>query len=100
MKRVSHPITKPALMAVVLACTLTPTLAHAIAPLFAAGTTTFKNDIIAILTPIFGIAIIAVGVACWFGKISWNWFIGLVVGAILVFGNDQILLWVRTSFMV
>lgn len=67
---------------------------------FAAGSATLTADILALVTPIAGLAIIAVGVICWFGKISWMWFAGLVVGIVLVFGNQQIVTWIRGLFGV
>lgn len=67
---------------------------------FASGSTTLTTDILAIVTPIVGLAVIAVGVLCWFGKISWAWFAGLVVGIVLVFGNAQIVSWIRSLFGV
>ena len=78
---------------------LLPELAFAAAP-FASGGTALSADVLTIVAPIAGIAIIAVGVICWFGKISWFWFAGLVVGIILVFGNQQIVTWIRGLFGV
>lgn len=67
---------------------------------FASGSSTLTNDILAIVTPIVGLAVIAVGVMCWFGKIAWMWFAGLIVGIVLVFGNSQIVSWIRSLFGV
>ncbi len=67
---------------------------------FASGGNQMKSDLISILTPIFGIGIIGAGIAAWFGKISWYWFVGLIVGAILVFGNDSIVQMIRGWFSV
>lgn len=67
---------------------------------FASGSSTLTSDILAIVTPIVGLAIIAVGVLAWFGKIAWHWFAGLVVGIVLVFGNAQIVSWIRSLFGV
>lgn len=78
---------------------LSPSLVFAAAP-FAGGTTSLSADILTIVAPIAGIALIAVGVICWFGKISWLWFAGLVVGIVLVFGNQQIVSWIRGLFGV
>ncbi|WP_343125287.1 TrbC/VirB2 family protein [Xanthomonas fragariae] len=55
---------------------------------------------VTILSPVAGIAIIAVAVLCWFGKISWYWFVGIVVGIVLFFGKDQIVSWIRGLFGV
>lgn len=70
------------------------------APPLATGTKALKNDLIDILTPIIGIGMIGLGLACGFGKISWWWFAGAVVGIVLVFGHDQILSWIRGLFSV
>jgi type IV secretion system protein VirB2 len=84
---------------IALLASLCPALAFSAAP-FAGGTTSLSADLLTIVSPIAGIAIIAVGVICWFGKISWFWFAGLVVGIILVFGNQQIVTWIRGLFGV
>lgn len=67
---------------------------------FSSGSTTLTTDILAIVTPIVGLAVIAVGCLCWFGKIAWSWFAGLVIGIVLVFGNAQIVSWIRSLFGV
>jgi type IV secretion system protein VirB2 len=67
---------------------------------FAAGSQTLTTDVLTLVTPIVGIAVIAVGVLCWFGRISWFWFVGLVVGIVLVFGNQQVVSWIRSLFGV
>lgn len=67
---------------------------------FASGSSTLTADILAIVTPIVGLAVIAVGVLAWFGKIAWSWFAGLVVGVVLVFGHQQIVSWIRSLFGV
>lgn len=76
-----------------------PTLASAAAP-FSGGTQGLSSDLLTIVAPIAGIALIAVGVLCWFGKISWWWLAGVVVGIVLVFGKDQIVTWIRGLFGV
>lgn len=76
-----------------------PVLAFA-APPFAGGTTTLTTDLLTIVTPIAGIALIAVVVICWFGKVSWFWFGGLVIGIVLVFGNQQVVTWIQGLFSV
>ena len=46
------------------------------------------------------IAVMVSGVLGWFGKISWWWLVGVVIGIVLVFGAPQIVTWVRTMFGV
>lgn len=82
-----------------LASLYSSSFAFAASP-FGAGTTTLTQDILTIVTPIVGIAVIAVGCLCWFGKISWFWLAGLIVGIVLVFGNQQIVTWIRGLFGV
>jgi type IV secretion system protein VirB2 len=79
--------------------TLMAGAAHAGVP-FASGSQTLTTDILTLVTPIVGIAVIAVGVLCWFGRITWYWFVGLVVGIVLVFGNQQVVSWIRGLFGV
>jgi type IV secretion system protein VirB2 len=78
---------------------LFPEFAHAANP-FSGGAAAAKTDFLAIVAPIAGIALIAVGLLAWFGKISWFWLVGLVVGIVLVFGNDQVVTWIRGWFGV
>ena len=84
---------------VALATLTLPVILHAAAP-FTGGATALSADILTVVTPIAGIALIAVGVICWFGKISWIWFAALIVGIVLVFGNQQIVSWIRGLFGV
>lgn len=70
----------------------------ALADPFSAGAKSLKRDIIELLTPVIGLAIIGLGIACSMGKISWWWLGGAVVGTILVYGHEQIISWIRTAF--
>lgn len=101
MKPQSTPKAKPAARsaAVTLLLSLLSSAAVAASP-FTSGSTTLTTDILAIVSPIVGLAVIAVGVLAWFGKIAWVWFAGLVVGIVLVFGNAQIVTWIRGLFGV
>jgi type IV secretion system protein VirB2 len=83
---------------VLLALTL-PRLTLAGSP-FATGTAAGQTSLLAILTPVAAIAVMASGTLAWFGRISWIWFIGAVVGTVLVFGAPQIVTWIRTLFGV
>ena len=46
------------------------------------------------------IAVMALGLAAWFNRISWAWAITGVAGIVLVFGAPQIVAWVRGLFGV
>ena len=85
--------------ATTLLLSLFSTAASAAQP-FATGSSTLTADILAIVTPIVGLGVIAVGVLCWFGKMAWSWFGGLVVGVVFVFGHQQIIGWIRAIFGV
>ncbi len=76
-----------------------PDLALASSP-FVRGSGAVQVEMLAILTPIAVIAVMGSGTLAWFGRISWMWFIGAVVGTVLVFGGPQIVAWVRSAFGV
>lgn len=78
---------------------LAPDVALAASP-FAGGTESLKSDLVDTLTPVAAIGVLAVGTLCFFGKISWWWFVGLIIGIVCVFGADQIVSWIRGSFGV
>ena len=77
-----------------------PELAFAGASPFSTGASAANTNILAILTPIAVIAVMALGAAAWFNKISWGWAVAGVVGICLVFGAQQIVTWVRGMFGV
>lgn len=67
---------------------------------FATGATALQSNLQTILTPIALIAVMVSGVLGWFGKISWWWLVGVVLGTVMVFGSSQIVSWIRTMFGV
>lgn len=67
---------------------------------FATGATAGVTNLLAILTPVAAIAVMVSGVLGWFGKISWWWLVGVVIGTVLVFGAPQIVSWIRGMFGV
>lgn len=77
-----------------LLCVAIPELAFAASP-FATGATAAQTNMLTILTPIAVVAVMVSGVLAWFGKISWWWLFGVVVGIVLVFGGPQIVAWIR-----
>ena len=79
---------------------LVPELAAAQASPFSTGATSFQTNFLAILTPIAVIAVMALGLAALFGRISWGWAAGGVAGIVLVFGAPQLVTWVRGMFAV
>ena len=83
-----------------LVASVAPEFAFAGASPFTTGATAANTNILAILTPIAVIAVMALGAAAWFNKISWGWAVAGVVGICLVFGAQQIVTWVRGMFGV
>jgi type IV secretion system protein VirB2 len=79
---------------------LLPELALAQASPFSTGATSFQTNFLAILTPIAVIAVMALGLAALFGRISWGWAAGGVAGIVLVFGAPQLVTWIRGMFAV
>ena len=86
--------------ALALLLTLLPELVLAQASPFSTGTTAFQTNFLAILTPVAVIAVMALGLAALFGRISWGWAAGGVAGIVLVFGAPQLVTWVRGMFGV
>lgn len=72
----------------------------ALAGPFATGAAAAQTSILAILTPIAVIAVMVLGAAAWFNRISWGWCVAGVCGIVLVFGAPQIVAWVRGMFGV
>jgi len=62
---------------------------------FATGAASFQTNLLTILSPIAVIAVMVLGVAAWFNKVSWWWCAAAAMGLILVFGAPQIVAWVR-----
>jgi type IV secretion system protein VirB2 len=67
---------------------------------FATGANAAQSNVLAILTPVAAIAVMGSGALAWFGRISWLWFIGAIIGTVLVFGAPQIVAWIRSMFGV
>lgn len=78
---------------------LVPALAIAGSP-FATGASAAQTQLVAILTPLAAVAVMVSGVMAWFGRISWWWMVGVVIGTVLVFGGPQIVSWIRGMFGV
>ena len=96
-----YPFTEIAIAgAFALLTLLAPELALAQASPFSTGATSFQTNFLAILTPIAVIAVMALGLAALFGRISWGWAAGGVAGIVLVFGAPQLVAWVRGMFAV
>jgi type IV secretion system protein VirB2 len=91
------------LLWMMVGCVITaiaPELAFAGASPFTTGATAASTNLLAILTPIAVVAVMALGAAAWFNKISWGWAVAGIVGICLVFGAQQIVTWIRGMFGV
>lgn len=67
---------------------------------FATGAGAMQGQLVSILTPLAAVAVMVSGVMAWFGRISWWWMVGVVLGTVLVFGGPQIVSWIRGMFGV
>ncbi len=77
-----------------------PTLALAQASPFLTGATALQTNILAWLTPIAIILVMALGAMAMANRMSWGWCIGAIIGIAIAFGAPQIVTWVRGMFGV
>jgi type IV secretion system protein VirB2 len=80
----------------------TPLLAYAQAAgsPFMTGATALESNILAWLTPIAIILVMALGALAMANRMSWGWCIGAILGIAIAFGAPQIVAWVRGMFGV
>jgi type IV secretion system protein VirB2 len=79
---------------------LLPDLALAQTSPFQTGATALQTNILALLTPVAAIVIMALGIVAATGRISWGWPIAAIVGIAIMFGAPQIVAWTRGMFGV
>jgi len=65
---------------------------------FMTGATALQTNILAWLTPIAIILVMALGAMA--NRLSWGWCIGAILGIAIAFGAPQIVTWVRGMFGV
>lgn len=82
------------------AAALLPQLAAAQASPFLTGATALQANILAWLTPIAVILVMALGAMAMANRLSWGWCIGAILGIAIAFGASQIVAWVRGMFGV
>jgi type IV secretion system protein VirB2 len=84
-----------------LLCAAAPllALAQATSP-FMTGATALQTNILAWLTPIAIILVMALGAMAMANRMSWGWCIGAILGIAIAFGAPQIVTWVRGMFGV
>jgi type IV secretory pathway VirB2 component (pilin) len=73
------------------AASVLPAVAAAQASPFLTGATALQNNILAWLTPIAVILIMALGAMAMANRMSWGWCIGAVLGIAIAFGAPQII---------
>jgi type IV secretion system protein VirB2 len=77
-----------------------PGLALAQSSPFMTGATALQTNILAWLTPIAVILVMALGAMAMANRMSWGWCIGAILGIAIAFGAPQIVSWVRGMFGV
>ncbi|MGA2398168.1 MAG: TrbC/VirB2 family protein [Steroidobacteraceae bacterium] len=77
-----------------------PELCLAQASPFMTGASALQTNILAWLTPIAIILIMALGGMAMANRMSWGWCIGAILGIAIAFGAPQIVTWVRGMFGV
>jgi type IV secretion system protein VirB2 len=84
-----------------LLCTVAPdvVLAQATSP-FMTGATALQTNILAWLTPVAIILVMALGAMAMANRISWGWCLAAILGIAIAFGAPQIVTWVRGMFAV
>ncbi len=87
-------------VASIMLLALLPPLAVAQTSPFLTGATALQSNILAWLTPIAVILVMALGAMAMANRMSWGWCIGAIVGIAIAFGAPQIVTWVRGMFGV
>ena len=77
-----------------------PHLLWAQASPFLTGATALQTNILAWLTPIAVILVMALGAMAMANRLSWGWCLGAILGIAIAFGAPQIVAWVRGMFGV
>ena len=67
---------------------------------FMTGATALQTNILAWLTPIAIILVMALGAMAMANRLSWGWCLGAILGIAIAFGAPQIVTWVRAMFGV
>jgi len=86
-------------LAILLALAPALALAQATSP-FMTGATALQTNILAWLTPIAVILVMALGAMAMANRMSWGWCLGAILGIAIAFGAPQIVAWVRGMFAV
>jgi type IV secretion system protein VirB2 len=77
-----------------------PVTASAQASPFLTGATALQSNILAWLTPVAVILVMALGAMAMANRMSWGWCFGAILGIAIAFGAPQIVTWIRGMFGV
>ena len=77
-----------------------PILVMAQSSPFMTGATALQSNLLAWLTPIAIILVMALGAMAMANRMSWGWCLGAILGIAIAFGAPQIVAWVRGMFGV
>jgi type IV secretion system protein VirB2 len=94
------PGTRTAALAVLLWALPLVGLAQAASSPFMTGATALQSNILAWLTPIAVILVMALGALAMANRMSWGWCLAAILGIAIAFGAPQIVAWVRGMFGV
>jgi type IV secretion system protein VirB2 len=93
-------VRRVASLANVVAPAVLPSIAMAQSSPFLTGATALQTNILAWLTPIAVILVMALGAMAMANRISWAWCFAAILGICIAFGASQIVTWVRGLFGV
>lgn len=91
---------RPAVLALIMPVLMLPVVASAQTSPFLTGATALQSNILAWLTPIAVILIMALGAMAMANRLAWGWCLGAILGIAIAFGAPQIVTWVRSMFGV
>src|ERR1700742_4177974 len=77
-----------------------PLLAAAQASPFLTGATALQSNVLAWLTPVAVLLVMALGAMAMANRMSWGWCLGAIFGVAIAFGAPQIVSWIRGMFGV
>jgi type IV secretion system protein VirB2 len=67
---------------------------------FMTGASALQTNILAWLTPVAIILVMALGGMAMANRVSWGWCLGAILGIAIAFGAPQVVTWVRGMFGV
>ena len=67
---------------------------------FSTGAAQLPAQLLTILTPFAVVGVMGAFLGALFGRISWVWLVGIVLGIVGIFGAQQLVAWIRGIFGV